>query len=256
MVHLFDLLERASGLFVQERYARAIPLLEEILEADPYNLDAVLRLATSHSTLGRQQEAMAAFRRAMAMAPQSADVRLYLALHYARTRDWPRAVPVLEQIVVESPERVPALEALAVARERQGRVAEAIALREHIYRLREPAASELVMLGQQAMSIQQTPTAIEAFERARTLQGNAFAHDLELGVLYLSVRKLEEARSALDRIPSTHADYAMVLFKRAQVSVLLKEPDAPARIESARRHADSTTRALIAREQLFSNVRR
>jgi hypothetical protein len=44
----------------------------------------------------------------------------------------------------------------------------------------------------------------------------------------------------------------MALFKRAQVSVLLGEPDKAARIEAARRHADRTTRELISREQLFA----
>ena len=43
----------------------------------------------------------------------------------------------------------------------------------------------------------------------------------------------------------------MALFKRAQVSVLLNEPDQPARIERARRIADATTRPLIASERLF-----
>jgi len=43
----------------------------------------------------------------------------------------------------------------------------------------------------------------------------------------------------------------MALFKRAQVSVLLKEPDSNARIALARKHADETTRALIASEKLF-----
>jgi hypothetical protein len=43
----------------------------------------------------------------------------------------------------------------------------------------------------------------------------------------------------------------MALFKRAQVSVLLNEPDQAARIERARRFADHTTRPLIARERLF-----
>lgn len=43
----------------------------------------------------------------------------------------------------------------------------------------------------------------------------------------------------------------MALFKRAQVSVLLKEPDRQARIAAARRRADATTRPLIARERLF-----
>jgi hypothetical protein len=43
----------------------------------------------------------------------------------------------------------------------------------------------------------------------------------------------------------------MALFKRAQVSVLLREPDARARIEAARAHADPHTRELIDREKLF-----
>ena len=70
-----------------------------MLAADPSNLDAALRLATAHSSLGHEQKAEELFRRAAAIAPQSQDVRTYLALHYARTKDWPRAVPLLEQVV-------------------------------------------------------------------------------------------------------------------------------------------------------------
>jgi hypothetical protein len=44
----------------------------------------------------------------------------------------------------------------------------------------------------------------------------------------------------------------MALFKRAQVSVLLREPDQASRIEAARRGADETTRGLIASERLFA----
>ena len=101
------------------------------------------------------------------------------------------------------------------------------------------------------MQAQQTPLAIESFERARGLNPAAFAHDLELGVLYLAARRFSDARDALDRIPPSHPAYALVLFKRAQVSVLLKEPDSAARIALARRQADGTTRELIAREKLF-----
>ena len=43
----------------------------------------------------------------------------------------------------------------------------------------------------------------------------------------------------------------MVLFKRAQVSVLLDEPDKAQRIELAKKRADAVTRPLIERERLF-----
>ena len=67
-------------------------------------------------------------------------------------------------------------------------------------------------------------------------------------------RRFVEARDALDRVPPSHPGYAMALFKRAQVSVLLHEPDQAARIEAARRRADATTRPLIARERLFQGA--
>jgi choline-sulfatase len=255
MVRLFEPLERASGLFVAGKYAQVIPLLDRILTEDPNNLDAVLRLATAHSAIGHDHQAVELFQKAEALAPQSQDVRTYLGLHYARGKDWERAVPLLEQVVAQSPDRLPALEALAVIRERQGKTDEAIALRQKIYGMREPSASELVRLGEMAMDVEKTPLAIESFERARKLQGPAFAHDLELGVLYLSAQRFTDAKDALDRVPRSHPAYAMALFKRAQVSVLLHEPDQAARIAAARRHADATTRDLVARERLFQNVR-
>jgi choline-sulfatase len=254
MVHLFDLLEQASGLFVQERYAQVIPLLKKILVEDPHNLDAALRLATAHSALGEDQMAVAAFKKAAAIAPRSPDVRIYLALHYARGNEWERAVPLLERIVAETPERLPAVEALAVVRERQGRIEDSIDLRLKVYEMRTPTAGELVQLGRLAMHAEQTMLAIDSFEHARRLQGDTFGHDLELGVLYLAARRFQEAREALDRVPASHPEFPMALFKRAQVSVLLNEPDRAARIERARQRADETTRELIARERLFRDV--
>ena len=255
MTRLFDAIDKASGLFVREEYARAVPLLERIRSEDPGNLDAALRLATARSMLGQEALARREFERAGQIAPGSQDVKTYLALHYARGRDWARAVPLLEQVVAESPDRLPAIEALARVRERQGRTAEAIALRQQVHGSRKPSPAELVHLGELAMGAGQTSVALESFESARVALGDAFRNDLELGVLYLAERRFAEARAALDRVPPSHPGYPMALFKRAQVSVLLGEPDQAARIDAARRRADATTRELIARERLFLSPR-
>jgi arylsulfatase A-like enzyme/Tfp pilus assembly protein PilF len=252
MAYLFPVIDEASGLFVQQRYAQVIPLLQKILKADPNHLDATMRLATAHSALGQDAQAIAAFTRAQALAPDSPDVKLYLALHHARGSRWPQAVPLLERILAGSPERLPALETLALLREREGKAAESVTLYRRVFALRPPTAVEAMRYGQLAMSIGQTDQAIWGFERARTSQGASFVGDLELGVLYLAAKRLTEARDALDRIPSTHPDYPMVLFKRAQVSVLLNEPDKADRIAAAKRGADATTRPLIATERLFA----
>ena len=224
MTALLPAIERASALFTERKYREVVPLLEEIVAKDPFNLDALLRLATAHSSLGENAKAEAAFRRAAAIAPNSQDVRTYLALHYARTPEWERAVPLLEQVAAETPERATAIEALAELKGRQGLA---------------------------AMDRGDTPGAIAAFERARSLAPSAFRNDLELGVLYLDARRFPEAKAALDRDLAAHPDHPMTLFKRAQVSVLLREEDAPARIALARQKADATTKPLIERERLF-----
>jgi arylsulfatase A-like enzyme/Flp pilus assembly protein TadD len=228
MTKLFPLMDRASALFAGERYVEVIPLLREIRAADPYNLAAALRLAAAHSSLGQAAHAEAAFKEAAAIAPNSQDVRTYLAMHYARTADWQRAVPMLEQVVRESPDRATAAEALGRLKVREGSA---------------------------AMGAERTDAAIAAFERARALLGAAFRNDLELGVLYLASRKFAESRTALDRALAARPDDPMALFKRAQVSVLLNEPDRAHRISQARAKADETTRPLIERERLFAGSR-
>ncbi len=251
MAGLFATMEKASGLFVAGDYARAVPVLERVAAADPYNLDALLRLATAHSSLGHDATALEYFKRAAEIAPQSPDVRVYLALHYARGRQWPEAVPLLEQALAEWPDRVAVLEGLAVVRQRQGRMEDAVALRRKLYSLRAPTRDELSALGELQMGLGRTADAIDSFERARAMDARGFGYDFELGLLYLDARRFAEARDALDRVVPTHPEYPMALFKRAQVSVLLNEPDSSARIARARQHADRTTRALIERERLF-----
>jgi arylsulfatase A-like enzyme/tetratricopeptide (TPR) repeat protein len=251
MAALFELLEKSSALFVREEYAAAIPLLEKISQADPTNLDAILHLAVAHSSLGHEQKALEAFSRARSLAPDSSDVQTYLALHYAKGSDWKKALPLLEGVIAREPGRLPALDALALLREKEGRVADALRLRETIFTKRSPSIAELLHQGRLAMASGETAAAIAAFERARALEPATFKNDLELGVLYLAARRFDEARQALDRVPASHPEYAMALFKRAQVSVLLHEPDAERRIADARAHQNAMTRELIARERLF-----
>ena len=73
-------------------------------------------------------------------------------------------------------------------------------------------------------------------------------------MLYLAARRLDDARAALDRVPPDHPAAAMALFKRAQVSVLLREPDSRERIRAAWERADPATRRLIADERLFAGM--
>ena len=74
------------------------------------------------------------------------------------------------------------------------------------------------------MSAQQTrwPSSLE---KARSLGRARSPRISNWASLYLAARRFPEAATALDRVLRPHPDYPMALFKRAQVSVLLHEPD-------------------------------
>ena len=95
---------------------------------------------------------------------------------------------------------------------------------------------------------------IRAFEEARQLQGTDFDRYLELGVCYLAVHSYAAAAEALDLVSQNHPGYPMALFKRAQVSVLLGEPEWRERVRFAYDRGDPTTRRLIENEPLFQGA--
>jgi len=254
MVHLFDDLDLGSGLFVRGEYARAIPVLERLAAQDPRNLMVLVRLAAAHSLVGEAGQADRLFDRAAALRPGSVDVRHYRALHLLRSGRWQDAEPLLEEVLAEMPERVPALAALAGIRERQGRLDDALRLYEQVVALDSRPAAALARVGGLRMARGETAAAIRAFERARTLDPEGFRHHLELGVLYLAERRLDEAATALDLVAAAHPEHAMALFKRAQVAVLRGEPDAEERVRRARGAADETTATLIRNEKLFRGI--
>jgi arylsulfatase A-like enzyme/Tfp pilus assembly protein PilF len=254
MTRLFAELDRASGLFVAERYAEAIPVLEDVLRQDPRNVTIALRLAVAHSALGHDRIAERYFEEAARIEPDSIDLLHYRAMHAMRAGRFADAGPLFERVLAAQPERLPAIRGLAQARERQGRLPEAAALLRHAADLESDPTATLAHLGELAMATGDTATAVGAYERLRSLQGGAFDHDLELGVLYLDQRRLDAAAASLDRVRAGDPRYPLALFKRAQASVLLGEPDRDARVRAAYRAATAQTRALIERESLFRGI--
>lgn len=252
---LFPELDGASHDFVAADYGRAAGRFEKILAADPGNLMAAVRLGVCLSLLGRNAGAEAAFARARRIDPESLEVRHYLAMHHLKNGQLAQAAPLFEEVLAAQPERQAALEGLAEIRERQGRTAEAAELYQRALAGAPDPAKISVKLGLLRMDQGDTDGAIAAFEAAREKQGAAFAHQLELGVLYLAAQRLEDARGALDAVPAAHPGKAMALFKRAQVSVLLGESDRAEKVRQAyAAAADPELRRLIEGEKLFAGL--
>ena len=227
MVRLFDVLEQASGLFVRER-VRARPSRCSSRSWPRIPATSTPRCAwrprTRRSATTRRR--CAAFEKAR--RDRAAARRTSAPTSRCTTRagsDWAaRGAAARAGRRRDRPSACPALEALARVRERQGRVdGGARAAPAGSTRCATPSAAELVRLGRAGDGRAGRPTSPSSRSSARApLRATAFAHDLELGVLYLAARRFAEARAALDRVPPSHPGYPMALFKRAQVSVLLE----------------------------------
>lgn len=254
MVHIYRDLDIGSGHFTRQNYAAAIEVFSRVLEVDPHNFMAAMRLAVAHSVTNQDEQAQHFFERAKSINPSSIDLRHYHAMHYMRTRRFDLAEPLFESVLLEMPERLPALQGLVSIYARQGKEQEVMQLLERIVEIKDSPGKELVRLGQMRMARGDTQAAIRAFERASETLGRRFRQDLELGVLYLADRQFSNAASSLDKVSRSHPAYPMALFKRAQVSVLLGEADSEARVRKAWRQGDSTTRRLITAEKLFRGI--
>ena len=254
MVHLYPDLDAGSAYFTNGNYDAAIEVFSRILEADPYNFMVAMRLAVAYSVTDRKAQAQEYFERARSINPTSVDLRHYHAMHYLRYHESDLAEPLFESVLQEMPDRLSALEALLGIYARRGEDDKAIATLETIAKYKDSPGPEWVRLGQMHMSRGETKAAISAFEQASRILDQRFRQNLELGVLYLADRQFANAAASLDKVSRYDPGYPMALFKRAQVSVLLKEADREARVKEAWRHADDTTRRLILSEKLFRGI--
>ena len=151
------------------------------------------------------------------------------------------------------PRRPTALNALATIRERQNRPREALDLLARALAIREDTHA-YERCGRLQMALGNTAAAIEAFENGLALAEAAFASYLDLGACYLAAARHADAARVLEMVRSDDPTYPMALFKRAQVAVLMQDPEAARWIELARDNADAVTQPLIASEKLFELV--
>ena len=79
--------ENAKREVDRGRYARAIPMLERVVKAEPANANAHNLLAFSHRKLGRYDKALALYRTALALDPRHRGAHEYLGELYLAKGD-------------------------------------------------------------------------------------------------------------------------------------------------------------------------
>ncbi|MDR1920904.1 MAG: tetratricopeptide repeat protein [Candidatus Adiutrix sp.] len=95
-------LKKIEDLFAQGRPQEALDGLEEFLQTEPDNVRALSDLGAIRQALGQGEEAIAAFQKAAALAPDNQTAGTNLALALIAARKWPAAREQLNRLLAQN----------------------------------------------------------------------------------------------------------------------------------------------------------
>ncbi len=157
-------LEKGFEFFEQEKYPQAIELLQEVLQDDPENIDALLLLQAVLCEVGNFEQSIAHGKAVLKIDP---NIQAYqnLAYAYRRLERNEDAIRSYKSLLARSPENEGANELLGLTLAGQSRYEEAIEPLAKALRLKGEDTLLLQTLGICNMRLQQYEEAIDAFER-------------------------------------------------------------------------------------------
>ena len=218
--------DQAVQALVAGDYAAAERGFKSVLQQQPGHVGALGDLGIIYSRTNRADQAIAMYRRALRLSPDDKVLLLNLGLVYLRQESHQKALPLFERVVAVDPQHQQARQLLAVCRIYTGQLAPAIrdleSLRaagppdehllfllgfaylknrdaekaktvfEQMFALAGPARTQF-MLGRASYEATLFDRAEESFLEVLRLDPNFAGLHLELGKLYISQRRTDDA---------------------------------------------------------------
>ena len=254
MIGVFNRLRAANSAVRDRRFADALPILREVLAADPRNAFAQLVLGSAHMGMGDYRAAIGQYRKYLELVPTSSYAHQWMAICYLRLQDRDAALREAEAALAIDPHfsdaRVLKGGVLAARGEYPGAIAElraAVDADPAKVALRLDLANVLAEAGRDV-------DARTEYEAALKLQADYAPALIGFGAFLAKQSKLDEAAALLQRAleiqpaaDDARFNLAKVLARQGRV--------ADARAEYQRLAGTSTTPPAIraaARRELAS----
>ncbi len=211
---LAPLLAQAQDALDRKDFAAAIPLLEKIAVAKPHDALPHFELGFAYSSLKKNPEAIAEYRRAIAIDPQLAPAHLNLGLALLDS-DAAAAVESFRRATELLPGQARPIYLLGEALERAGRLSEAIEQYRSAAALASQDDAILFALARALLADGQTSAAESEFRQLLTVNPDSTPAQLGLAESLLAQQKTADAidllRDYLQKVP----DDAHARFERA-----------------------------------------
>jgi tetratricopeptide (TPR) repeat protein len=218
----------AFGRMTLERnadYRDAIFLWRDTVEKRPLNSRAQSNLGTCHLEAGRLDEAIAAFTRAIELAPDFLDARYNRGLAFSRSNRLAEADQDFSKAIELSPSYAKAYNSRAAVRLRAGRFNEALADINKGIALNPHDAEAYVTRGTIYAVARHYAEAIEDYDRAIGLSPDDAAAWFNRGTALSNFGRPDQALSDLDHAIALDPNYAEAYVNRANLRAAARRFD-------------------------------
>jgi superkiller protein 3 len=223
--------DRAARALAAGDYQVAERGFQSVVREEPRNIAALSNLGVIYSRTGRADQAIVVYRRALQLSPDDKAVLLNLGLVYLKQEAHSRALPLFARVVAMDPQHLQARQLLAVCRAYTGQLEPAIrdlealrvavphddgilfllafaylknhepekarAILQLMFEAAGPARGQF-LLGRANYEATLFPQAEEAFLEVLRLDPSFPGVHLELGKVYISLRRTDDAIRELE----------------------------------------------------------
>ena len=207
-----------------DNYEEAMPMLQEILEDDPYNSEAWNLLAETYVALEMYPDALEAADYSLAINPQDSNAILMKANAYMRDEQMTSAILHYTQYLEKQPDDLSVQLSLAVCYNSTERFEEALALlgkaEQYAVKMpdREADLSQIFLMRSYALSRQKKfREALKELKRARELSDGqqTWQYDIAEGEVYLQSGQTKQAEDFFTSALSESPEKGETLFNIA-----------------------------------------
>ena len=205
-----DIRQHLIQLYISTKdYAGGLAELEKLLEEDPGDLDAQLRMALIHGERKEYSKAIEQLTSILKARPAELKVRDYLGYLYEETKDYPKAIEAYQLNIQLDPTFVESHIHLGVLQYRLKRFPEAVAHLGEAVRLAPKQPEPHIVLGLAYLQTEEFEKASQAFEEG--IRYNPKSADLyfNLGTAYDKLNRFDDVVRAMETALSLdphHAD--------------------------------------------------
>ena len=246
-----------TALFRQGDFARVVEEGERLAVRHPRSAFLFQLLGSAQARLGRPETALTSLEKALAVAPNDAEIRNNLGILLAGQGRDAEAIACFSQAATLAPRHADVRNNLGILLGRAGRQAEALEAFEQAIRLRPSHAQTHFNLGNLLKDCGRVEDAVQAFRRAIACEPNhAPAHN-NLGNLLNGLGRSPEAVGLLSRAVALKPDFVEAHNNLGvALGQLGRHDEAAAHFRAALRLQPGYAEASYNLGSLFGNLRR